>query len=93
MVSPDGNVRDLNHADGLVWDDISPTGVREETDGSYMIATSRGLARFAPTSALSDAAPPAVAFTGVSVGGHDEMARTASKSVTTRARSRHSSRR
>ncbi len=76
VVSPDGNVRDLNHADGLVWDDISPTGVREETDGSYMIATSRGLARFAPALALSDAAPPEVAFTGVSVGGHDQVART-----------------
>ena len=53
IVSPDGTVRDLNHADGLVWDDISPTGVREEADGSYIIATSRGLARFAPTAELS----------------------------------------
>jgi len=75
VVSPDGTVRDLNHADGLVWDDISPTGVREEADGSYIIATSRGLARFAPTADFSDAAPPEVKLTGVSLGGHEQTAR------------------
>jgi diguanylate cyclase (GGDEF)-like protein len=75
VVSPDGDVRDLNHADGLVWDDISPTGVREEADGSYMIATSRGLARFAPAAALSDAVAPEVTFTGLSLGGHEQTAR------------------
>jgi diguanylate cyclase (GGDEF)-like protein len=74
IVSPDGTVRDLNHADGLVWDDISPTGVREEADGSYIIATSRGLARFAPTAELSDDVAPKVKFTSVSLGGHEQSA-------------------
>src|SRR5258708_37071537 len=44
---PDGHLRRLNHANVLIWDDLSPwTGTREEVDGSYQSATSRGLSRY-----------------------------------------------
>jgi len=70
ILSPDGATQRKSHADGLLWDDVSPwTGVREESDGSFLIATSRGLARYQP-SALSHAEiAPSVAFTSVSLGG------------------------
>jgi len=49
ICGPNGELQRLGHADGLLWDDVSPwTGVREEKDGSYLIATSRGLARYRP---------------------------------------------
>jgi diguanylate cyclase (GGDEF)-like protein len=70
VLSPDGGMQRKSHADGLVWDDVSPwTGVREESDGSFLIATSRGLARYQP-SELTHAQPaPSVAFTSVVLGG------------------------
>ena len=72
VVAPDGDFRTLNHSDGLIWDDVGPDGVREETDGSFMIATSRGLARFAPDAQLTHPAAPAVAITTASLGGHEQ---------------------
>ena len=72
VVAPDGDLRTLNHSDGLVWDDVGPDGVREEDDGSFMIATSRGLARFAPDAELTHPAPPGVAITAVTLGGREQ---------------------
>lgn len=49
VLSPNGSIRRISHSQGLLWDDVSPwTAVREEQDGSYLIATSRGLARYRP---------------------------------------------
>jgi diguanylate cyclase (GGDEF)-like protein len=70
VVSPEGGVQQLNHSNGLLWDDVSPwTGVREESDGSYLIATSRGLARYEPTGAPHTAIPANVTLTLVALGG------------------------
>jgi diguanylate cyclase (GGDEF)-like protein len=70
--SPKTGLQTLSHADGLLWDDVSPwTGVREEKDGSYMIATSRGLARYKPESAKPTGAEVKVVLTKVSLGGHE----------------------
>jgi diguanylate cyclase (GGDEF)-like protein len=67
---PDGHLQRLNHANGLIWDDLSPwTGTREEADGSYLIATSRGLARYKPVGEVRKTAPPKVVLTTVSLGG------------------------
>ncbi len=72
VVAPDGDLRTLNHSDGLIWDDVGPDGVREEDDGSFMIATSRGLARFAPDAELTHPAAPGVAITSASLGGREQ---------------------
>jgi diguanylate cyclase (GGDEF)-like protein len=70
VVSAEGQLRRLTHADGLVWDDVSPwTGVREEKDGSYMIATSRGLARYRPNLVKQENVQANVALTSVALGG------------------------
>ncbi len=74
ILFPDGRLLKKSHADGLVWDDISPwTGVREESDGSFTIATSRGLARYKPTNDAPAQAAPNVALTSVTLGGMDRQ--------------------
>jgi diguanylate cyclase (GGDEF)-like protein len=69
ILFPDGHLERKNHADGLVWDDVSPwTGMREEADGSFVIATSRGLARYQPAE-LHQPAAPNVTLISVMLGG------------------------
>lgn len=70
--SPNGELQRLNHADGLLWDDVSPwTGVREEKDGSYMIATSWGLAHYRPAADKPAQQSVNVMLTGVTLGGQE----------------------
>jgi diguanylate cyclase (GGDEF)-like protein len=70
ILSPDGRLQRKSHADGLVWDDVSPwTGVREESDGNIIIATSRGLARYQPAKDTEVQPAPNVMLTSVSLGG------------------------
>jgi diguanylate cyclase (GGDEF)-like protein len=70
ILSPDGQLVRKSHADGLIWDDVSPwTGVREEADGSFLIATSRGLARYNPAEFIPAATPPRVVLTSINLGG------------------------
>ncbi len=70
ILSTDGSWLKKSHADGLLWDDVSPwTGMREEADGSFLIATSRGLARFEPSQLATAHATPNVVFTSVTLGG------------------------
>lgn len=70
--SANGMLQRLSHADGLVWDDVSPwTGVREETDGSYLIATSRGLARYQPQATSVRGRQVNAALTYVALGGEE----------------------
>lgn len=70
ILHPDGHILRRGHPDGLVWDDVSPwTGVREESDGSYVIATSRGLARYSPNLADQARASSSVILTSLSLGG------------------------
>ena len=72
ILSPDGRIQRLSHAEGLIWDDISPwTGVREEADGSFVIATSRGLARYQPSERAPQENRASVVLTSVSLGGED----------------------
>jgi len=72
ILSPDGRVQRLSHADGLIWDDISPwTGVREEADGSFVIATSRGLARYQPSERVEGESRASVVLTSVLLGGEE----------------------
>jgi diguanylate cyclase (GGDEF)-like protein len=72
---PDGHIQRLSHADGLIWDDISPwTGVREETDGSFVIATSRGMARYRPVQPEKVALAPRAVLTSITLGGVERRA-------------------
>jgi diguanylate cyclase (GGDEF)-like protein len=70
IFSPNGEMQRKSHADGLLWDDVSPwTGMREESDGSFLIATSRGLARYLPSETPQEPVATNVAFTSVILGG------------------------
>lgn len=70
ILDANGQLQRLNHADGLLWNDISPwTGVREENDGSFMVATSRGLARYHPAAGATPEVAPSVMLTSVTLGG------------------------
>jgi len=70
ILSPDGHLQSLSHADGLIWDDLSPwSGAREEADGSFLIATSRGLSRYKPGDTKKSDEPPKVVMTSVALGG------------------------
>ncbi len=72
ILSPNGQAQRLSHANGLIWDDIRPwTGVREEADGSFMIATSRGLARYQPSEKVEGTNRASVVLTSVSLGGEE----------------------
>jgi len=78
--SPNGNLQTLSHADGLLWDDVSPwTGVREEKDGSYVIATSRGLARYQPEAGKPTERQVNVVLTDVVLGGQERRAQETAK--------------
>jgi diguanylate cyclase (GGDEF)-like protein len=73
VLSPDGSIERLSHADGLLWDDVSPwTGVREEKDGSFLIATSRGLARYRPQLRAAEAKPASAVITYAALGGVEQ---------------------
>ena len=72
--SPNGALQTLSHEDGLLWDDVSPwTGMREEKDGSYMIATSRGLARYRPEKEQIREKQMNVLLTRVALGGQERQ--------------------
>jgi diguanylate cyclase (GGDEF)-like protein len=72
--SSNGGLRTLSHADGLLWDDVSPwTGVREEKDGSYLIATSHGLARYRPEGNEVSEKVVEVVLTKVALGGQERQ--------------------
>jgi len=76
VISQNGSVQRISHADGLLWDDVSPwTGVREEKDGSYLIATSRGLAHYQPKDLGPHGEFANVALTYVAVGGEQRQLR------------------
>jgi diguanylate cyclase (GGDEF)-like protein len=67
---PDGRLEKMSHSTGLIWDDLSPwTSVREEADGSYLLSTSRGLARYKPLEGVKEQTRPSVVLTSVSLGG------------------------
>ena len=71
-ISPQGHVRRYSHADGLIWDDQSEGGFFAEPDGTALLGTSGGLARFDPNS--EDALlppPPKVVIASAQLGGRE----------------------
>ena len=75
VLAPDGTMQRFTQAEGLLWDDISPAGFREEPDGSFLISTTRGLARYVPHTRESVAVPPRVVITAVSLGDQNTSVR------------------
>ena len=75
ILLPDGRTQKLTRANGLIWDDLSPwSGTREEADGSFLIATSRGLSRYKAREEKKSEEPPKVILTTVALGGTERKA-------------------
>jgi len=72
LIAPDETIRQLDRADGLLWNDVSAGGFREEPDGAILIGTSGGLARYLPA-ADRDRPPVNVALTGVRFGQREAL--------------------
>ena len=68
VFTPGGGTLHFSQAEGLIWDDLSPDGFREEPDGSFLISTARGLARYVPHSVAVLSTSPDVLITSVSLG-------------------------
>lgn len=73
VVAPDGRVRSFTRADGLIWNDCSDGGFLAEPDGSVLVGTSRGLARYDPTGGEELPVAPEVSLTSVALGGREAV--------------------
>ena len=73
MMAPDGSVRTFTQSDGLIWNDVNCEAFWEDTDGTILIGTSHGLARFDPSQEALRHTPPAVVLTGAEFGEKDRL--------------------
>lgn len=73
VIGKDGKVRSFRRTDGLLWDDCSADGFLAEADGSVLIGTSRGLARYDPAGGDEPESPPPVVLTSVTIGGKSRL--------------------
>ncbi len=76
MIDAQQHITNLTRSDGLLWDDLSADAFWIEPDGSVMIGTSRGLARYAPRKAgTAEAARSApVVVTSARLGNQERLA-------------------
>ena len=72
-LSPDGQLRNFTRSDGLLWDDTNCGAFWQESDGTLLIGTSHGLARYDPRQEELPRAPPSVVLTGAEFAGDDSF--------------------
>ena len=73
MITREGRVSSYTQADGLLWDDTSAGGFWGESDGSVLLGTSRGLARFEPHAPPPGSRAVPVQFTSALLGGKEQL--------------------
>lgn len=73
MMVPDGSLRTFTQSDGLIWNDVNCEAFWEDPDGTILIGTSHGLARFDPSQEALPRMPPAVVLTGAQFGEKDRL--------------------
>ena len=73
-LSPDGSLRKFTQGDGLLWNDTNCGAFWQESDGTILIGTSHGLARFDPAQEDLPRVPLPVALTQVQFAGADRLA-------------------
>jgi len=74
--SPDGVLRTFTQSDGLLWDDTNCGAFWQESDGSVLIGTSHGLARYDPAEEELPRVAPTVALTQAQFSRIDHLAET-----------------
>ena len=73
LLNDAGVIAHFDRASGLLWDDVDEGYTWNDPDGSVLIATSRGLARYSPGGPLVPRHPPSVVVTSARLGGVDHV--------------------
>lgn len=73
VVSPQGVLTTFNQSDGLLWDDLNCGAMWQESDGSILLGTSKGLARYDPTQESQNLPQPTVVLTSAVFGKTDRL--------------------
>ncbi len=73
MIAPDGRVRTFTQSDGLIWNDVNCDSLWQESDGSILFGTSKGLARYDSNQDEPIVAAPRVVLTAALFGKHDHL--------------------
>jgi diguanylate cyclase (GGDEF)-like protein len=74
-LSPDGKLRNFTRSDGLLWNDTNCGAFWQESDGTLLIGTSHGLARYDPRQEELPRTPPTVVLTSAEFAGDDSIAK------------------
>ena len=73
MIAPDGRVRTFTQSDGLIWNDVNCDSLWQESDGSILFGTSKGLARYDSNQEEPALGKPSVVLTGALFGTRDRI--------------------
>ncbi len=73
VISPDGRIRTFTQSDGLIWNDVNCDSLWQESDGSILFGTSKGLARYDPSQEEPPLRKPDVVLTAALFGKQDYL--------------------
>ena len=73
MISPDGSVRTFTQSDGLIWNDVNCGSLWQESDGSILFGTSKGLARYDVSQEEPALRPPSVVLTAATFARQERL--------------------
>ena len=72
-ISPDGTQRIFTEADGLIWNDLNCGAMWQESDGSILLGTSKGLARYDANEEEPKRRQPTVVITSAIFGRTEHL--------------------
>ena len=72
-ISPDGKLRVFTEEDGLIWNDLNCGSFWQDADGSILLGTSKGLARYDPSEEESELRRPSIVLSSASFGKQDRL--------------------
>jgi diguanylate cyclase (GGDEF)-like protein len=73
MIAPDGRIRTFTQSDGLIWNDVNCDSLWQESDGSILFGTSKGLARYDSSQEEPAIGTPRVVLTAARFGKQDHL--------------------
>src|SRR5258706_4445937 len=73
MIAPDGRVRTFTQSDGLIWNDVNCDSLWQDSDGSILFGTSKGLARYDSSQEERTIGAPRVVLTAALFGKRNHL--------------------
>ncbi len=73
VVSPEGMLTTFTQRDGLLWNDLNCDALWQESDGTLLIGTSKGLARYDPKEQPQELPQPTTVLTSAIFGKSDRL--------------------